>query len=471
MGLMDWSAVQWLALVEYELLLFAGFFFLIGALDELAIDAVWGWLRLTGRARAFVMPREEMRGPSLAGRAAVLIPTWQEDRVICETIAHALAAWPQPELRLYIGCYGNDAPTLEAAMRGAATDPRVRLVVHDNAGPTTKADCLNRLYTALQVDEQRGGLRYRMVLLHDAEDMVDPAALGLLDKAVEAADFVQLPVLPMPQRGSRWVGSHYCEEFAEAHGRTLVVRDAISASLPAAGVGCVFTRDILEQIAQERPGAVPFSVESLTEDYELGFRVADVGGQSHFLRVRDETGRLVATRAYFPARLESAVRQKGRWIHGIALQGWERLGWTGGIGEHWMRLRDRRGLLSALVLLAGYVLLVLAAVSSVLSLFGWSLQWHDDPLVRTLLFLNLASFAWRAALRFAFTAREYGTFEGVRAVLRIPISNIVAIMAAKRALVAYVATLRGSPVTWDKTEHDAHPAKEKAAHGMLEAAA
>jgi adsorption protein B len=67
---------------------------------------------------------------------------------------------------------------------------------HDRDGPTTKADCLNCLYAALETDERRSGMRFRMVLLQDAEDMVDPAALGLLDAALAHADFVQLPVLP-----------------------------------------------------------------------------------------------------------------------------------------------------------------------------------------------------------------------------------------------------------------------------------
>lgn len=37
----DWSLIQWLALVEHELLLFAAAFFLWGALDEFAVDLTW----------------------------------------------------------------------------------------------------------------------------------------------------------------------------------------------------------------------------------------------------------------------------------------------------------------------------------------------------------------------------------------------------------------------------------------------
>jgi bacteriophage N4 adsorption protein B len=453
-----WTPLEWLALVEHELLLFAAVFFLIGALDELAMDGAWAWLKLTGRARDWRIARGETPEGPLAGPAAVFIPTWHEAQIIEFTIAHALAAWPQDQLRLYVGCYRNDPATLQAVMRGSRGDPRVRLVVHGRHGPTTKADCLNRLYAALEADEARGGCDFRLVVLQDAEDMVDPAALGLLDRAVEAADFVQLPVLPEAQRQSRWVGSHYCEEFAEAHGKAMVVRGALGAALPAAGVGCGFARPMLARIAGQVDHPGPFSVESLTEDYELGLRIKAAGGRSQFLRVRGEDGQLVATRACFPARIDRAVRQKARWIHGIALQGWDRLGWSGGPGEWWMRLRDRRGPLTALVLFAGYLMLAVGIVLWIAGGLGLVRPWQTDPLLAALLMANLASFSWRAAMRFAFTAREYGWREGLWAVARVPLANVIAIMAGRRALFAYARTLRGAQPQWDKTYHHAHPA-------------
>ena len=102
------------------------------------------------------------------------------------------------------------------------------------------------------------------------------------------------------QTESRWIGSHYCEEFAEAHGKNVVVRDWLGTALPAAGVGCAFNRAMLRDMAKLQGTDSPFSVESLTEDYELGMRIEAVGGRSRFLRVRGEDGALVATRAYFP---------------------------------------------------------------------------------------------------------------------------------------------------------------------------
>ncbi len=325
----DWTILQWLALMERELLLFAGIFFLIGAADELLVDGIWGWMKLTGRIPRLVLDRRDIKARRLSGAAAVFIPAWHEDKVIQHTIAHALASWPHQDFVIYVGVYRNDMATLEAAMRAAGADRRVRLVVHDCNGPSTKADCLNRLYRALEVDELRKGAPVRMVVLHDAEDMVDAAELGLLDHAIDRADFVQIPVVPLPQSGSRWIGSHYCEEFAEAHGKTMMVRDWLDTCMPAAGVGCAVERSMLRQLALQADfgGEGPFSVASLTEDYELGMRIHTLGGRSRFLRVRGEDGTLIATRALFPARLDEAVRQKARWVHGIAFQGWDRLGW------------------------------------------------------------------------------------------------------------------------------------------------
>ena len=459
MEIWDWGAWQWLALLQHELLLFAGVFFLVGALDDLAVDATWLWLRITGRIRTPRLDTRSLATRPLKGQAAIFIPTWNEHEVIGDTIAYLLNAWPQEELRLYVGCYRNDPDTIAAAMAAARGDGRLRLVIHDRAGPSTKADCLNRLYRALCDDETRWGEKARMVVFHDAEDMVDPAALALLDEAIEAAEFVQLPVLPLPQIHSRWVGSHYCEEFAEAHAKAMVVRDALGAAIPAAGVGCAVERTALARLASRHGGIAPFAADSLTEDYELGIGIANGGGRCRFVRARHPDGELVATRAYFPAQLDHVVRQKTRWVHGIALQGWDRLGWSMRPVEIWMRLRDRRGPLTALVLLTGYLLLALSTLGWGAEMLGYGAGMELSGPVKVLLALNFFFFVWRAALRFGFTAREFGAIEGLRAVLRIPLTNVIAIMAGRRALFAYARTLAGERIVWDKTPHFSHPAR------------
>ncbi len=457
------GALQVLALAEHELLVFAAFWFTIGLFDELGLDLAYLWLRLTRRTRT-VRLAPGYGVDRLMGPVAVMIPAFREAAVIGTTIAHALKAWPQQELQLYVGCYRNDPATLAAAMAAAARDPRVRLVVHGAEGPTTKADCLNRLYRALCDDEQRRQRWFRAVVLHDAEDMVHPAALQAIDAAVSAVDFVQLPVRPglLPQ--SRWVAGHYADEFTESHAKALVVRSALGASLPAAGVGCGFARVALERLAERRrdageADAGPFAPECLTEDYELGLTLSAEGRGSAFLRLRDADGNLVATSSYFPARLDQAVRQKTRWIHGIALQGWERLGWSTKPVELWMALRDRRGPLTALVLVAAYLLLLIDAI--LLLGEAWTGQALFVPLsapARVMVALSLAGLGWRLLARLVFTAREYGLAEGLRAVVRVPVGNVIAIMAARRAVAAYLRSLGGGDVVWDKTDHAAHPA-------------
>ncbi|MGO4168769.1 glycosyl transferase family protein [Novosphingobium sp. YAF33] len=462
MGLVELvrQALSGLLMIEQELLLFAGFWVLIGTLDEVAVDCCWLWFRMTGRARTQRITGDAARAP-LRGKAAIFIAAWQEDQVIGHTIRHALSAWRQDDFTLYVGCYGNDAATVGAAMEGAGTDARVRVIIHERAGPTTKADCLNRLYRALCDDERQSGRAYRCVILHDAEDMVHAAELAVVDAGLASADFVQIPVRPEPQAASRWVGGHYLDEFTEAHTKSLVVRDALGAAIPAAGVGCGFGRDMLERIAQGRlaegnPG--PFAAECLTEDYELGVLVSREGGRSRFLRVRDEQGELVATRAYFPARFRESIRQKTRWIHGIAFQGWERLGWEGSSADTWMALRDRRGPLTAIVLASSYALILVEGILGVPRILGWETATKPPPMLAWMIAVGLFSLVWRSVVRAALTTREYGVAEGFRAILRIPVANYIAIMAGRDALASYIRTLRGGEVTWDKTRHDAHPA-------------
>ena len=249
------QALPGLLVVEHELLLFGAFWFIVSAIDEAALDLGYLWLRVTGRLREPVIAKEH-ETPELEGQAAVFVAAWQEADVIGAMIAHTLKAWPQSRMTLYVGCYRNDPATLAAAMKGAKGDPRVRIVVADRAGPTTKADCLNRLYAAMCRDEERSRTRFRSIILHDAEDMVHPAALALIDRHLDEASFVQLPVRPEPQPSSRWIAGHYADEFAEAHAKGMVVRNAFGAAIPAAGVGCGFDRDLLAALHSRCPSSV-----------------------------------------------------------------------------------------------------------------------------------------------------------------------------------------------------------------------
>lgn len=467
-GSQDWLFVvfAWVEAARLELLLFAGFWFALGAIDELAVDLAWLWLLLTGRAKS---PRlDAPAGSELSGAIALFVPAWNEAQVIAPMLRHTLARWPHRDLAVFAGCYVNDSETCAAMRAGAAGDPRVRIVVNEVPGPTTKGECLNRLYRAMREEEAATGRRYRAVLLHDAEDLVHPDALSLIDRALDHADFVQIPVRPEMQVHSPWIGNHYADEFTEAHAREMVVRDRLGAGLPAAGVGCAFARDALEKVAERRgQGAdgAPFDPTAMTEDYELGMLIGRKGTWPDskggtFLRVRAADGSLVATRAYFPARLAAAVRQKSRWVQGIAFDGWDQLGWSARPVELWMRLRDRRGPLVAVVLFAAYLLVVLTGVLWLADAAGWYPAGALPPLVYWVLIATTLAFAWRAVMRFVLVGREYGWIEGLAAVMRIPIANVIAMMATRRAVARYAGTLLGRAARWEKTEHDRHPGED-----------
>ena len=70
----------------------------------------------------------------------------------------------------------------------------------------------------------------------------------------------------------------------------------------------------------------------MTEDYELGLRLGGIGLKTMFVRLPVAPGSraVVASRGHFPASLDAAVRQKARWVGGIAFAGWDRLdsGWS-----------------------------------------------------------------------------------------------------------------------------------------------
>lgn len=436
-----------LAAVEFvmrEAALFAACGFLLLGVSDLAVDLIWLGLRLGGRAGGLAVP--PARQP---GRLAIFTPAWDEAAVIGAMLAHARTAFAGADHVHYVGCYPNDPATI-AAVRAAAGD-RVRLVIGPAPGPTSKADCLNRIWERLLEDEAAEGMRCKAVVLHDAEDVVHSAELALFDSLVEHHDLVQLPVLPLIDARSRFVSGHYVDEFCEAHGKELVVRSAIGASLPSAGVGCAIGREALAAAAETR--GAPFDPDSLTEDYELGLRLRALGRRALFARIGGRSGALVATREYFPATLDAAVAQKARWMTGIALAGWDRLGWSGGLAECWMRLRDRQSLLAALVLSAGYAALVLWAGLLAADALAVRDLAPFSPALTLLIAINSALLLWRLAMRFGFVARAYGWREGLRALPRAVTGNIIAIMAARRAVARYLRILRTGTATWDKTAH------------------
>lgn len=455
------AGLQWLVQgVGYELMLFASVGIFLFGVDDLLFDLVWLALR---KHSAPVYHHGPAPSP-LDGPLAVFIPAWDEAAVLPAVLRRMLTAWNGDEFRIYIGCYPNDPATLQALAPLVAQDGRLRLVVGDRDGPTTKGDNLNRLWARLGADERAEGRRFAAVVLHDAEDHVHPHELSLYRRHLVDHAMVQIPVVPLIVGGSQWIGGHYGDEFAEAHGKELPLRSALAMPIPSAGVGSALTRDALTVLALHRDGR-PFSGASLTEDYETGMLIGAYGMRACFVDAIAVTGDHIVSRGAFPGYFEAAVRQKARWIAGIALAGWEDLGWlrqrTGrnGLKGHrawlarWMLWRDRRAPLAALILFAAYLGTLLVGLDWLgQAIWGWQVAATSDAM-RLLLAVDAAILLWRLTMRAHFTARWYGRRQALMALPRTLIANLIAMLAVRRAIFLYGRMLRSGQVVWDKTDH------------------
>ena len=299
-----------------ELALFAGVGFLLFAVNDLLVDLIYfsrrSWRALTvytRHPRAYASYYVFNKNPGLI---AILVPAWDEASVIAPMLRSMLARFDYNNYRIFVGYYRNDPATCAAI--ASVIDTRLEPVEVPEDGPTTKADCLNHLYDALVDYELAHDSQAKAVVLHDAEDVVHRFELRIFDGLIDRAAVIQLPVLPLIDAHSRWIAGHYCDEFAEAHIKELVVREAVGAAIPLAGVGCAIERRALSRIAALQEGR-PFAGTSMTEDYELGLKVGALGMKTMFVRIPATPGEqgIVASRGHFPATLGAATRQKARW--------------------------------------------------------------------------------------------------------------------------------------------------------------
>jgi bacteriophage N4 adsorption protein B len=229
-----------------ELALFSAVGFLLFAVNDLVVDAIY-FVRRVWRSATVYRRFPRTFGQTLADRGgeqrfmAIFVAAWDESTVIASMLRATLERLEYADYRIFVGHYRNDPAS--AAAIASVRDPRIeRVLVHSN-GPTTKADCLNHLYDALLAYELAENRPAAAVVLHDAEDLAHPLELAVFNGLIDRAALIQLPVQPLLDPHSPWIAGHYCDEFAEAHSKELVVREAVGAAVPLAGVGCAIARE------------------------------------------------------------------------------------------------------------------------------------------------------------------------------------------------------------------------------------
>jgi adsorption protein B len=448
--------------------------FLVSGLDDLFVD-VYFWIRELYRKNFIKHRIRPITEDDLESKpeqwTAILIPAWHESGVIDRMLQNAVETLTYSKYDVFVGTYPNDEPTQLAVESVRERYHQVNKVVCPNPGPTSKADCMNWVYQAMQLTEQERGIRYEIVVLHDSEDVVHPLELRLLNWLIPRKDMVQLPVVPLERPARYWTAGTYLDEFAEYHSKDIIVRERLASVIPSAGVGTGFSRATLDEVSKAR-GNQLFNVNTLTEDYDLGFSLLPFNRQgimaqfsvlrSHlvtcgFWRKRQEvrqTFELVAVREYFPDKFRLAVRQKSRWILGIAIQGWKNLGWQGGFWCRYMLYRDRKALLTNDINALGYLVLIYWLVllftqppDHFLSLVPAPWVW-DVILIDTCLMVN------RLVQRMVAVRRVSSWNQALLAVPRAVVSNVVNFCAAAVAVKRFVtAEITGRRAAWQKTDH------------------
>lgn len=433
----------------------------LSGLDDLFIDVLFA-ARLLQRRKWRKQQRTvaDVIDTHTNGYIAVFIPAWDESEIIADMLKETMARWQNDsQVRLFVGWYINDAATGRAISAVAAGDARVVPVVVPHAGPTTKADCLNHLWAAANQYAQERQQIWTAYLLHDAEDLVSTSELMMVRHMIvrRGMALVQFPVTPVPVPGSPFISGHYLDEFAESHGKDMVVREWMGAPLPAAGVGCAFSGRALQKVATMR-GGLPFNEDSLTEDYELGLIISRESPGA-FVRIRTGAHALpICTQEHFPDLFWRAVRQKSRWLTGISLSGWDKFGWNGTAANVYWMARDRKSLFTFYINASAYLIVIIYT-----SLWLWqrldpmALQFAEttsSSTIQTLLIFNLTLLFWRLAVRAAFVKRLSSWTQALLSVPRAFVSNMINICAAGHAIYRFLsAQLRHKPLCWDKTAH------------------
>lgn len=486
---MIWADFFAYVMLGFKALLFVvACVFLVSGFDELIVDVIY-FVRTLYR-RLFVWSRfkhitEEELLNIPEQPVAIMIPAWNESAIIFHMVHNTITTLNYSNFHVFIGTYPNDLETQREVARMREIHDNVHCIVCRDPGPTSKADCLNWVYMGIRDFEKEHGMEFPVFVMEDAEDIVHPLSMKLFNYLIPRKNMVQLPVVPFePQRWYHFTRAHYMDEFAENHYKNMVIREVFHRGIPCAGVGCGFSRHALEVLASDNDQQLVFKLGSLTEDYELGMRLRAAGVEKAIFvklpitrtttkkswltgrNAQVEKKELVSVRNVFPAEFGAAVRQKSRWIAGIALQGWENLGWKGDLLTKYVLFKDRKALLTSQVNMLGYlVIMFMLAYYAVIALFPDA--YHYPALVDegTLLWDIIIITTWFLILRLLVRMYcVYQYYDLKRALVAVPNfvwGNFVNFFATNRAIFMFSRyLLTGKWIKWDHTRH-APPTEEE----------
>lgn len=472
----DYFATYWL-IIKY-LILFAALIIMLSGLDDFFIDSYY-WIRRIWRKFTIYSKHKPFNVNELYKNTekpiAIMVPAWQEKGVIADMAALAASSFEYYNYHIFIGTYPNDPETQHDVDIVVEHYRNIHKVVTRNPGPTNKSDCLNNIVEQIFIFEKSHNIKFDVFVLHDAEDVIHPLELKLFNHLVEHNDLIQIPVFPFQRKWYDLTAGHYEDEFAENHGKDLIVRESILGFVPSAGVGTALSRKAIERLEEIHDGEI-FSVDTLTEDYSLAYELFKEKMKLIFARVPAEveyTARnrydkaisgekqvLIAVREFFPSTFGKAVNQKSRWLTGITLQGWQKIGWTDSFKTNYILFRDRKAILTNLANALAYILVINVLFMALYSKFNTDAWWYppiveEDTLLWTLLVINAFFLLNRVLQRMYFTYAVYGIKGALLSFPRIVWGNIINFFAMLKAIRQFFKNKKeGTTISWDKTIHD-----------------
>jgi adsorption protein B len=459
----------------------------ISSFDDLFVDVYYWLTRIFGNGQA----KERSR---LADRKfidgideqpfAIMVPAWREEKIIYAMLESNSRLLRYSNHHYFVGVYQNDAKTIAEVRRAKAKFDNIHVVMVKKDGPTSKAHCLNEIIGAIFQFEARQKGPFAGIVMHDAEDLIHPHELKLLNYLINRYDFIQLPVFSFTRPIRDFIGGIYMDEFAESHTKDLTVRERMGAVIPCAGVSACFGRNAIKHLSDLNRGEA-FRTNSFTEDYDIAVRVHELGMRTTFIShpvgysidISEETKQPfliahelpIATREFFPSELGAAYRQRARWLIGIIFQGISEIGWRGGLATKYFLSRDRKSLLTNPTVIVGYfvlanLLLIQLYLLRYASATDYPFELLNSDYVAKLFLINLFFLVWRLVHRMYFTARIYGWTQGLMSAPRLITASFVNFFATVRATRVYFShRITGKPLVWDKTRHS-YPFEMKDEH-------
>jgi cellulose synthase/poly-beta-1,6-N-acetylglucosamine synthase-like glycosyltransferase len=267
------------------------------------VNAIWlsftlfflncSYWKLRAAFRRLRPPRVEPLSDGRLPRYSVLVPLYREAAVLPDLVAHlARLDYPATKLEVLLIVEEDDRET-RAAIARAELPLRFEVVIVPPGGPRTKPKALTYALSFARGD---------YVAVFDAEDRPE---LDQLRRA--AAAFRERPDLGcvqarlQPDNEGSWLARMFAVEYAANFEVLLPALAEWRVPLPLGGTSNHFPRAILEKVGAWDP-------YNVTEDADLGIRLARFGHASATINARTYEEAPVTFRQWLP--------QRRRWLKG-----------------------------------------------------------------------------------------------------------------------------------------------------------